>query len=85
MTTYDTKRNAEIAAINESEDMYTNGTTIDFDGMNCDDIGDDNLCDGWDGRSSRCECGNRRVGWSFMDTKDGRWFFYAEANAFLQH
>jgi len=35
----------------DSEEMY------EFDGMNCDD------CDGWDGVSRRCSCGNRRVYW----------------------
>ena len=31
--------------------------------------GDDNCegCAGWDGESRRCECGNRRVGWSRHD------------------
>lgn len=29
-----------------------------FDGNNCDS------CIGWDGRSHRCNCGNRRVSWS---------------------
>lgn len=28
---------------------------VSFDGQNCDD------CQGWDGESSRCECGNRRI------------------------
>jgi len=30
---------------------------IDFVGNNCDG------CDGWDGESRRCQCGNRRVMW----------------------
>jgi hypothetical protein len=30
---------------------------IEFCGMNCED------CLGWDGRSHRCECGNRRAYW----------------------
>jgi len=34
---------------------------IEFDGMNCDDVSDG--CSGWDGISSRCSCGNRRVYW----------------------
>lgn len=33
---------------------------IRFDGDEC--CGDS--CRGWDGVSRRCECGNRRVGWS---------------------
>lgn len=35
-------------------DAYT-----EFSGQNCDS------CLGWDGVSPRCECGNRRVSWSF--------------------
>lgn len=31
----------------------------DFSGKNCDD------CEGWDGSSSRCQCGNRRVRWEY--------------------
>ena len=33
------------------------GGLISFDGQNCDD------CAGWNGRSRRCDCGNRRVDW----------------------
>lgn len=33
------------------------GALYDFDGKNCED------CPGWDGKSKRCECGNRRVSW----------------------
>jgi hypothetical protein len=32
---------------------------IDFSGQNCEDE-----CSGWNPRDRRCECGNRRVGWS---------------------
>ena len=35
---------------------------IDFDGQNCS-----GPCSGWDGESNRCECGNRRVDWSWDD------------------
>ena len=35
---------------------------IEFDGMNCNDY-DDAGCGGWDGKSRRCSCGNRRVYW----------------------
>lgn len=34
-----------------------NGALIGFSGMNCDN------CEGWDGTSRRCSCGNRRVSW----------------------
>jgi hypothetical protein len=36
----------------------TRNTWYKFDGQNCVDP-----CAGWDGRSRRCECGNRRVEW----------------------
>ena len=40
---------------------------IEFDGWNCHDLGSDwnngQECRGWDGRSNRCDCGNRRVSW----------------------
>jgi hypothetical protein len=41
--------------------------SMDFNGQNCDDLGDDwnngVPCTGWDGLSRRCNCGNRRVSW----------------------
>jgi len=46
---------------------------IDFDGNNCDD------CVGWDGRSRRCECGNRRVSWTSSKNDDGTFEAIAEA------
>ena len=46
----------------------------DFDGNNCNDGSNNCLksgmsCEGWDGESHRCECGNRRVDWEFNDDK----------------
>ena len=41
-----------------AEAMPAAGEFIGFEGMNCDDP-----CAGWDGKSHRCECGNRRVYW----------------------
>ena len=38
-------------------ELEETGDLISFDGQNCDD------CDGWDGFSNRCACGNRRVSW----------------------
>lgn len=38
-----------------------NGEWQSFDGWNCGDLGRD--CEGWDGKSNRCDCGNRRVCW----------------------
>lgn len=35
------------------------GNFISFEGQNCEN------CSGWDGVSQRCECGNRRIDWSF--------------------
>lgn len=32
---------------------------INFSGQNCD-----GPCEGWDGKSHRCDCGNRRVDWT---------------------
>jgi hypothetical protein len=42
--------------------------------------GDDNCenCGGWDGESRRCECGNRRVGWSW-DGDFENMYVYGEA------
>lgn len=49
--------------------MPGEGDFIEFDGMNCDDYADqdDPPCAGWDGKSKRCECGNRRVSWIVED------------------
>ena len=51
---------------------------IEFDGWNCHDIGIEECdnCAGWDGFSSRCDCGNRRVTWVLSEDKT---FLYAEA------
>ena len=50
--------------LNEGRDFW------DFEG---DDYCQD--CSGWDGKSKRCECGNRRVCWS----KDWAGDLYPEA------
>ena len=47
-----------IAAAMPAEDEF-----IEFDGWNCNDGFQDVECAGWDGRSRRCNCGNRRVSW----------------------
>ena len=53
---------------------------IDFNGFNCHEWShrndDEELCSGWDGRSKRCECGNRRVDWEYNERWDE---IYAEA------
>ena len=50
------------------------GEFIDFVGNNCD-----GPCSGWDGESRRCECGNRRVGFTTEKEANGNWYAYAEA------
>jgi hypothetical protein len=41
------------------EEAGKNGTWYEFDGDNyCEN------CEGWDGHSHRCQCGNRRVSWT---------------------
>lgn len=50
------------------------GGFIDFDGQNCA-----GPCEGWDGMSRRCECGNRRVSFTTSKDADGNWSAYAEA------
>lgn len=51
---------------------------ITFDGHNCDEYLD-NGCLGWDGKSHRCDCGNRRVYWAIIQHDDGTFSAYAEA------
>ena len=71
MTFYATEQEAIAAA---------HGTEVDeFEGMNCNDIGQDTFCTGWDGMSRRCDCGNRRVQWLGVEIGDGKWLAYAEA------
>ena len=73
MITYKTEDEAIEAAkkaVVDSDDY------VEFAGQNCDD---DNNCPGWDGESSRCVCGNRRVYWSAY--KDDKGEFYAVALA----
>lgn len=43
----------------EKERLIKIGGLFDFDGQNCD-----GPCNGWDGISGRCDCGNRRVSWT---------------------
>jgi hypothetical protein len=71
MTFYATEQEAIAAA---------HGTEVDeFEGMNCNDIGQDEFCTGWDGESRRCDCGNRRVQWLGVEVGEGKWLAYAEA------
>lgn len=58
----------------EENDGYMSG----FDGMNCNDY-EDNQCSGWNGKSRRCDCGNRRVSWEAYRSEDGTIEVYAVA------
>ena len=76
-TDYETPEEAETAAQKYAE---KNGP-ISFDGMNCNDYKDESEleCDGWDGSSRRCECGNRRVYWDIQKNSKGRFSAWATA------
>jgi hypothetical protein len=66
-------------AFNEAVKAKTaEGGPFSFSGEdNCED------CDGWDGESRRCNCGNRRVSWStdddFESFDSGNYYVYGEA------
>jgi hypothetical protein len=51
-----------IAALVDIERRVTAMEMFSFFGGNCEEI-TDRACDGWDGISRRCDCGNRRVEW----------------------
>lgn len=55
---YEEEKVRRITRIAES------GILTDFNGQNCEE------CDGWDGVSRRCDCGNRRVGWNLYESDD---------------
>ncbi len=47
--------------------IHLKGNSLfDFSGHNCNNY-EDQECIGWNGKSKRCECGNRRVMWVFED------------------
>lgn len=80
MSSYTTQALAEAAAIEESAKMLVSGDVIEFDGQNCEyTLEGGAVCEGWDGNDRRCECGNRRVGWSFTECPKGVFSYYAEA------
>lgn len=80
MTTYSTQLEAEVAAEVESAKMLASGDVIEFDGQNCEyTLEGGAVCEGWNGNDRRCECGNRRVGWSFSEFPKGVFSHYAEA------
>jgi hypothetical protein len=68
----DAERFDELVAERVKE-HETEGTYFEFSGQNCDDP-----CQGWDGDSRRCECGNRRVSWSSCGHFDDM-YIYGEA------
>ena len=66
---FNTPEEAIAAAITAIGDGFT-----EFEGQNCNDWLDDDEpeCEGWDGTSRRCDCGNRRVSWeTYKDEKTG--------------
>lgn len=80
MTTYSTEQEAMAAAEAESIALAASGSLIEFDGQNCSDAWEEGEgCAGWDGNDRRCDCGNRRVTWSFYECRKGAWAYYAEA------
>lgn len=60
-----------------------NDEIFEFNGHNCADITDNDYCEGWNGISRRCLCGNRRVDWEgdilFDDKDDAVDKLYGEA------
>ena len=70
----------EIAA-RYYDEHYDSDELIEFDGMNCNDFEDRDYCDGWDGVSRRCSCGNRRVAWVWEENENSCFssILYAEA------
>ena len=77
---YASEELARAAADEKSADMEKNWDIVEFGDHNCADAWDEGEnCDGWDGNSKRCQCGNRRVDWAFTEYPKGIWSFYAEA------
>ena len=61
------------------EAAIASGWVDDFDGNNCSEVEDEmgTVCNGWDGVSRRCECGNRRVNWEIGGDEETGYFAYA--------
>jgi len=74
----DLTRDQKIEALVEAA-RPAEGDFIEFDGQNCGEWAEDDTeaCRGWDGRSPRCDCGNRRVYW---ETSDDDTYVYAVAD-----
>lgn len=62
----------EAAVENATKEAENSGDCIAFDDDGCDDF-----CSGWDGKSYRCSCGNRRLYWATFQNANGK--YYAEA------
>lgn len=56
--------------------MPAPGEFIPFEGQNCEYFGE---CEGWDGDSHRCQCGNRRVTWEIEGTSEQGYVAYPSA------
>lgn len=70
------KYETEIEAIQNAFEDY--GFQNEFDGkVICDDL--ENYCEGWDGKSRRCECANRRVYWCPYKDDEGKYYVKAIA------
>jgi len=77
---YESEMMARAAANEKSRELDKDWGTVEFEGHNCAEAWDEGeSCEGWDGNSKRCECGNRRVDWAFTEYPKGVWSFYAEA------
>ena len=61
----------DMYKINELEKIKNEKEPFNFYGHNCNYFKhyDEEKCIGWDGCSSRCYCGNRRVAWFLNDDK----------------
>src|SRR5437868_6086997 len=68
---------AYLASERESERMQQSGE--DFTGdFACSQVWTEGEnCKGWDGYSSRCDRGNRKVCWTVYEYNDKTWGFYA--------
>jgi hypothetical protein len=67
----------DIACEELVESRIANEKWFEFVGQNCGERSD-TTCAGWDGKSHRCECGNRRVNWIYDGTHEEP-YVYGEA------
>lgn len=77
MTNFTTANEAIKSA---EKHAVAHATFIDFEGHNCVEVGNED-CNGWDGISYRCDCGNRRVAWdAYKNLATGFFEAYAVAH-----